>query len=230
MTELWPALTTALLTGFLGSAHCLGMCAGISGLFAVSVDVASLRGQLPMALTYNTGRMAGYVLLGAVVAAFGGRLVSVVPGIAAPIRLISGTIIVFIGLQVALDWRLLNLIERMGSVLWKGLAPIAGRLWPVTTLPRALGLGLVWGWLPCGLVYSVLLIAAASAEPLDGALIMLLFGIGTLPAMLMTGMSAAQMSHLMQGTFLRRGAGWLIVILGLLTLAFPLFGLLKGTN
>lgn len=230
MTEQLPALSAALLTGLLGSVHCLGMCAGISGLFAVSADVASLRSPLPRAVTYNSGRVASYVLLGALVAGFGHRIVAAVPGIAVPVRLISGAIIVLIGVQVALGWRLLNPVERMGSVLWSGLAPIATRLVPATTLRRAFGLGLVWGWLPCGLVYSVLLIAAASLNPVDGAMIMFAFGVGTMPAMLMTGIGAARVSRLMARTDLRRGAGWLIVILGLLTLVVPLFDMLTGQN
>ncbi len=221
MMDLAPSLSAALLAGLLGSAHCLGMCAGISGLFGVSAEVRSLRRQLPMAIAYNSGRVLTYALLGAIVAGFGGALVDSRPALARPVLLITGTVIILIGLQVAFNWRLLNPVERMGAVLWRKLAPIARHFVPVTSVPRALGLGLLWGWLPCGLVYSVLLIAATSVAPADGAAIMVAFGIGTMPAMVMTGLGAAQMSQLLRSRGTRLGFGLLIIILGVLTIAMP---------
>ncbi len=221
MSELLPILSAALLTGLLGSAHCLGMCAGISGLFGVSAEVRTLRRQLPMAIAYNGGRILTYALLGVIVASFGGALVEARPTLAGPILLITGTVIVLIGLQVAFNWRLLNPIERMGAVLWQKLSPIAKYFVPVTNVPRALGLGLLWGWLPCGLVYSVLLIAATSAKPSHGAATMIAFGLGTMPAMIMTGMGAAQLSSNLRRRGARLGFGLLIVALGVLTIAMP---------
>jgi len=222
MTELLPALSAALLAGLLGSAHCLGMCAGISGLFAVNASVATIREQLPLAFAYNLGRVFSYALLGIIVASFGSVVVKASPSLAGGIRILSGVIIILVGLKVAFDLRLLNPIERMGSTLWARIAPAAQRLVPVTNLPRALGLGLVWGWLPCGLVYSVLLIAATSAKPGDGAMIMLAFGAGTMPAMLMTGLGAAQLAQTLQRKGARIGLGLLIIALGLITIAAPL--------
>ena len=221
MTEFAPIISAALLTGLLGSAHCLGMCAGISGLFAVNAEISTLRRQLPMAIAYNAGRVLTYALLGAIVATFGGILVDARPTLARPILLITGTVIILIGLQVAFNWRLLNPLERMGAVLWQKLAPIAKHFVPVTSVPRAMGLGLLWGWLPCGLVYSVLLIAATSAAPLAGATTMLAFGIGTMPAMVLTGVGAAQLSAFMRRRAARLGLGLVIVALGVLTVAMP---------
>lgn len=221
MTELLPILSAALLTGLLGSAHCLGMCAGISGLFAVNAEIGTLKRQLPMAIAYNTGRVLTYALLGAVVATFGGALVEAKPTLARPILLITGTVIILIGLQVAFNLRLLNPIEKMGALLWKQLAPIAKHFVPVNSLPRALGLGLLWGWLPCGLVYSVLLIAATSAVPLAGAATMLAFGIGTMPAMVLTGVGTAQLSAFMRRRGARLGLGLVMVALGVLTIMMP---------
>jgi len=221
MTDLIPALMAALIAGLLGSAHCVGMCGGLSGLFAVNSSVASLRSQLPMALTYNLGRILSYAVLGIIVGSFGSVIVKVSPSIAGPIRFVSGAVIILIGLKVAFDWRFLNIVERMGSTLWSRIAPVAQRLVPVTSLPKALGLGLVWGWLPCGLVYSVLLIAATSAKPLSGAMVMFTFGVGTLPAMVMTGLGAAQLSRVMRRRGTRIGLGLLIVVLGVLTIAMP---------
>jgi sulfite exporter TauE/SafE len=144
------------------------------------------------------------------------------PGIASGVRILSGVVIVLVGLKVAFDLRMLLAIERMGASLWSRIAPLAKGLVPVTNLPRALGLGLVWGWLPCGLVYSVLLIAATSADSRDGAMIMLVFGLGTMPAMIMTGLGAARLAQVMRRKSARVGLGLLIVTLGLLTIAMPL--------
>ena len=217
----WPVLGAALLTGFLGSAHCLGMCAGISGLFAVNAGVSGLRRQLPKALTYNLGRLISYGALGAIVAGFGDVIVRLAPDVAGTIRLLTGIVIILIGLQVAFDWRFLAPVEKAGAALWEKLAPAARHFLPVTSGWRALGLGLLWGWLPCGLVYSALLMAAASGGPLQGAATMLVFGAGTLPAMVLTGVGASQLSRLLQRRWTRRAMGAFIVILGLMTIALP---------
>ena len=227
MTELVPALTAALLAGLLGSAHCLGMCAGISGLFAVNSGITTMRGQIPMAITYNVGRVVSYAVLGIIVGTFGSVIVKASPGLAGMIRFLSGVVIILVGLKVAFDLRLLNPLERMGGTLWSRIAPAAQRLIPVTSMPRAFGLGLVWGWLPCGLVYSVLLIAATSARPVNGAAVMIAFGVGTMPAMVLTGLGAAQLSQLMRRRSTRVGLGLLIVVLGALTIAMPLSGWLS---
>jgi sulfite exporter TauE/SafE len=184
-------------------------------------SAAGMRRQLPLAVTYNAGRLASYAVLGFVVAAVGARFAGLTPALAGPVRLAAGIVIILIGLQIAFDLRLLAWLERMGGRLWERIAPLAKGLMPVTSLPRALGLGLLWGLLPCGLVYSVLLVAATTAQPANGALIMLAFGLGTTPAMLLTGLGAARLSQLMQQRRTRLGAGLLIVVLGMLTIAMP---------
>ena len=221
MTELLPLLSAALLAGLLGSAHCLGMCGGISGLFAVNAGVATLRTQVPFALTYNAGRVVSYAVLGSIVGLFGSVIVKASPSVAVGIRLASGIIIILVGLKVAFDIRWLNAIERMGASIWSRIAPAAKGLVPVTSLPRALGLGLLWGWLPCGLVYSVLMIAATSAEPVSGAAVMVAFGVGTMPAMIMTGLGAARLAELMRRRSARLGMGLVIVAMGILTMISP---------
>jgi hypothetical protein len=228
MTESLPLLGAALVTGLLGSAHCLGMCGGISGLFAVNASAASTRRDLPMAITYNLGRVVSYVVMGAAVALLGQTLVDSIPRLAAPVRLLSGLLIVLVGLQVAFNWRALAPIEKAGASLWQRIAPAAQNLLPVTSKPRALGLGLLWGWLPCGLVYSVLLLAATTANALTGGLVMLAFGIGTMPAMIVTGLSASKLSTFMSRR--RLGAGLLIVVLGLATLAMPVMKLTAASG
>ena len=226
--DLVPLLSAAVLAGLLGSAHCLGMCAGISGLFAVNAATATLRASWPMALVYNGGRVVSYAVLGTIVAAFGSVVVKASPGLVGGIRLLSGAIIVLVGLKVAFDLRLLNAIERMGGTVWAKIAPAATKLVPVDNMPKALGLGLVWGWLPCGLVYSVLMLAATSAQPVSGAAIMTAFGIGTMPAMVLSGLGAARLAQFLRSRGARLGLGLLIVVMGLITMAMPLGSYLPG--
>ena len=159
-------------------------------------------------------------------AAVGSRFAALTPAVGKPVRLIAGAVIILIGLQIAFNFRALGFLERMGGAAWSRISPFAGRLLPVNSLPRALGLGLLWGLIPCGLVYSVLLVAATSASAPDGALIMLAFGVGTTPAMLLTGLGAARLAQLMQDRRTRLGAGLLIVMLGILTLWMPVTALL----
>lgn len=230
MTEFGPQLAAALGAGLLGSAHCLGMCAGISGLYALNAGGRSTTSNIPMALAYNLGRLLSYSMLGAVVGLFGGTLVEAIPRLAGPVRLLSGAVIVLIGLQIAFNWRLLQPLESMGAVVWKKVSPAAKGLLPVTTAPRALLLGLLWGLLPCGLVYSMLLIAATSADAMGGALTMLAFGAGTTPAMVLTGIGALRLTQMMSRRNTRLGAGVLIILVGLLTVAMPVSRLVEDGN
>jgi len=220
VSELLPVLSAALAAGLLGSAHCLGMCAGMSGLFAAGATAAAIRTQLPLAIAYNLGRVLSYALLGALVAMIGSTTVRVIPALAGPVRLASGALIILVGLQVAFNWRLLTAVEKIGAKIWHHLVPHAKGLIPATTVIRAGGLGLIWGWLPCGLVYSVLLLAATTAHPAGGGLVMVSFGLGTMPAMVLTGLSASKLSAFMSRN--RLGAGLLIVALGVATIAMPL--------
>ena len=187
-----------------------------------------MRASVPTAFVYNTGRVITYAVLGAIVAAFGSVIIKASPNLAVSIRMLSGIIIILVGLQVAFNLRALRVIERMGGSLWARIAPAAQKLVPVDSLPKAFGLGLIWGWLPCGLVYSVLMIAATSANPVGGAATMVAFGVGTMPAMMLSGLGAARVSTAMQRRGTRLGLGILVIVMGLLTIAMPLGKLLPG--
>lgn len=226
MIEWLPLFGTALLTGLLGSAHCLGMCAGISGVIAIGHDGAAAAPSPFLAGAYNAGRVLSYTAIGALVGGFGNAFVALVPTLTGPVRLIGGLLIVLIGLQVALRWQILAPLERAGLIVWQRVQPLASRALPVTSVPRAIGLGLLWGWLPCGLVYSVLLLAATTADAAAGAGTMLAFGIGTMPVMFLTGIGALRLSTTIGRR--RRTAGFLIVVMGLLTVAMPIQSLLFG--
>lgn len=223
MTELLPLLAAAFGAGLLGSAHCLGMCSGISGLFSVGATVQSLKTQVPLAIAYNVGRILSYAFLGVTVATIGGAAVGAIPNLAGPVRLASGLLIIVVGLQIAFNWRLLAPVEKFGAAIWNRLAPHAKGLIPAKNVMSAIGLGLFWGWLPCGLVYSALLLAAITADPAGGGLVMIAFGLGTMPAMIATGISAARVSAFIGRN--RVAAGVMIVVLGAATMAMPLMNI-----
>ncbi len=229
MTDtLSAALVSALLAGFFGSAHCFGMCGGISGLYAVKLEVVSLRRKLGLGLAYNGGRILGYALLGFLVAGVGKTIAALIPGLAGPVRIASGLIIILVGVQLAVDLKPLAALERGGALLWQRIAPGARTLLPVTNAGQAAALGVLWGFLPCGLVYSALMIAATSGDALAGSAVMLAFGLGTLPAMVLTGVGAAQLQAFMAKRWARRGAGLIVIALGLVTLWMPLAALFAG--
>ncbi len=228
MTDLLPTLAAAFAAGLLGSVHCLGMCGGISGLFAAGITISSIKTQLPLAIAYNLGRVMSYAFVGIVVAMMGSTTLSALPALAGPVRLAGGALIIVVGLQLAFNWRLLAAVENAGAVIWKRIVPLAKRMIPTTNVTKAAGLGLIWGWLPCGLVYSVLLLAATTAQALHGALVMIAFGLGTMPAMILSGLSASKLTAFMSRN--RLAAGLLIVLLGLATLAMPVMNLGSGSS
>ena len=193
-------------------------------------SVSGISRQLPMALVYNLGRVLSYAVLGLIVAMLGKQLVDLIPALAGPVRLAAGLIMILVGLQIAFQWRFLGPIETTGAKLWNLVSPLARRLLPVSSLPRALGLGLLWGLLPCGLVYSVLLIAATSGEAAYGAVTMLAFGAGTTPAMLATGLGAARLSQWTRQRRTRLWLGLLVVLIGVITLLMPVLHFLPASG
>ena len=129
MTDvLIAAAGAAFVAGFFGSAHCVGMCGGIAGLFAVKLEIAALSRRLVFALLYNVGRLLGYALLGFLAAGIGESIAGVLPVIAGPVRVASGLLIVLVGLQLAFDWRPLDILERGGARVWQRIAPMARSL------------------------------------------------------------------------------------------------------
>jgi len=213
---------TALMVGLLGSTHCLGMCGGIVG--ALNMDIAQSRQsnqtRLLRHFTYNAGRIVSYSIAGAV-AGFVGLMASQMSlGNVAPYgRFIAGLFMIALGLYLADWWRILSVTEKIGLHIWKRIQPLGQRFLPVKTPLQAFGLGLVWGWLPCGLVYSVLALAAATTSPRQGALIMLSFGLGTLPMLVAMGAAASFLTKLVRRPLVRQITGACIILFGLYTCA-----------
>lgn len=213
----------AFIVGLLGGVHCVGMCGGIVATLSFGLP-AEARGRwqalLPWQLAYNSGRIISYVLAGALFGGIG-ALASHWIAIHEAQRVLlvaSGVMMIVIGLYLGGWWFGVLRLERVGAKVWRWIEPVGRRLLPVRSSRQALALGLVWGWLPCGLVYSVLIWAIASGSALQGALLMLGFGLGTLPNLLAMGLFASQLARWAQQSWLRHLAGALVAGFGLLNL------------
>lgn len=219
MAELLPLLVSALVLGLLGGGHCIGMCGGLMGALTLAIPAEQRQRRLGLLLAYNLGRIASYGLAGLLIGAAGWALAS--GPAATALRLLAGLLLIAMGLYLAGWWSGLTRIEGIGRLLWRRLEPLARRLLPVRNAPRALLLGALWGWLPCGLVYSTLLWAASQGDALDSALLMLAFGLGTLPVLLATGLAAERLTALLRRRGVRIAGGLLVILFGLWTLPGP---------
>lgn len=209
----------AFLIGFLGSSHCVGMCGGIVGALGLSTAPERRRdGRPDLALLagYNSGRILSYVTAGALAGGLGAALAWA--HLETPLRIVAALLLIALGLYLSGAWKILARLEAAGQGLWNRLQPLARPLLPVRHLHQAVALGALWGWLPCGLVYSTLAWAAASASPAGGALIMLCFGLGTFPALLATGLFAGELGRFARNAGIRAGSGALVAGFGLWTL------------
>jgi hypothetical protein len=223
-------LPATFLAGFLGSAHCLGMCGAIVVLF--EEQAPGTAGKSRRRLYYNVGRLGFYSLLGAIAAA-GGSLLAKSAGADKGLmllRIAAALLVIVLGLRLLMDWRALQFIERGGARLWRGLSPLARHVLPASTPPRALAAGFIWGALPCGLVYSAVAIAATSGSVVHGMLVMLAFWMGTMPALWLAGASAAKIARWKSQPVVRRFAGLILVLVGAVALAFPLQRMLSGQS
>ena len=216
MLEL--SLASAFLVGLLGGGHCAGMCGGIVG--AVSLSLPGSRPRIGFLLAYNLGRIASYGAAGLLAGAIGASsffLDHVLP-VERVLYALASVMLILLGLYLAGIWRGVVVLETVGGKLWRQVQPWSKRFLPVRTLPQALALGSIWGWLPCGLVYSVVVAALATGSPWRGATLMLAFGLGTLPALLAMGMAAVRMRAVLQNVWVRRLSGLAVIGFGLLGL------------
>jgi sulfite exporter TauE/SafE len=242
--SLLPALLPPFLVGLAGSVHCVGMCGGIVGALSAATPVPAppraaavipirpLAAAVPAArvLAYNGGRIASYMVAGAVAGSLAGgaaRLTQL-----ASLQLIfywmANLMLVALGLYLMDAWHGLLRLEAAGQKAWRRLLPLLKLLLPMDSAPKALALGALWGWLPCGMVYSVLLTALMSGSAASGAAVMLAFGLGTLPMLFGLGMAGASLRRHAQRPALRRGAGLLVLGFGMLGLARASLGVSLG--
>lgn len=219
-------LISALLLGLLGSGHCLGMCGGFMSALALTLPHEQSHQRHTLLLSYNLGRLMSYGLAGTLAGLLGWVLVST--PLAIIVRSVAALLLILMGLYLSGWWSGLRHIEKIGQGLWKKLQPITQRLLPMNTHPRALLLGLLWGWLPCGLVYSTLLWAATQGNALHSLWLMLAFGLGTTPVLFVTGLAAKQMELLLKKQSIRQLGGALIILLGLWSLLGTQYHSLMG--
>jgi uncharacterized protein len=220
-------LSSAFLLGFFSTLHCIGMCGGIIGALSLSLPVA-IRNNKPklfsFVLAYNLGRIISYSAAGLIAGAVGtGVLQSA--GFDqghAILRLIGIAMMVAIGLYLTGWLPQLASIEKIGIPIWKGLEPIGRKLVPVASLPKALAYGLIWGWLPCGLVYFVLIWALTAGDAIHGALTMLAFGLGTLPTLITAGFMTSWITRFAHSSRARQVVGLLIIAMAIGSLFIPM--------
>lgn len=222
--ELMPVLVTAFTAGILGSGHCFGMCGGIAGGFGALAGPAGGGSRFVPALLFNGGRVASYAILGAVTALLlggAGQMLDI-PRWARILRVVTALMILLIGLRFLLNVRWLDPLEKAGAGVWNRVRPLAARLSGSQGAGSRLLLGLCWGLIPCGLVYSVLLTAASTGKFIEGASVMLAFGLGTLPSMLGMAWMSPVLSSFMRDRWVRRLIGFSLVLLAAWTLGMIL--------
>ena len=219
VADLAPLLISALILGLLGGGHCLGMCGGLMGALTLAIPPEQRGRRLQLLLAYNLGRILSYASAGLLFGLAGWAVAS--SPAAMLLRIVAGLLLISMGLYLGGWWSGLTRIEALGRGLWRHIQPVASRLLPVSSLPRALLLGALWGSLPCGLVYSTLLWAASQGDALDSGLLMLAFGLGTWPVLLATGMAAERLTALLRRRGVRMAGGLLVILFGLWTLPGP---------
>lgn len=202
---------SALLLGLSGAGHCLGMCGGIAGALQLG------GGGPGLSLAYHAGRIASYAALGGLLGLAAGSIDT--QAWTASLRYLAGFLLIGMGLYVGGWWRGMQVLERAGQWIWRPVQRLGSHLLPANTWPRALLLGLCWGLLPCGLIYSSLALSATAGSAAGAAVMMLLFGIGTLPAMLAVSLGATGLQALLRRRGLQAGIALMLIAGGVWTVA-----------
>jgi len=213
-------LTAAFIMGLMSSTHCLGMCGGISVALGMGVQNtnASIFQKFSRLFAHNIGRILCYALLGLLAGAISQAFAFAFQPIALYLRIVSGVMLIAMGCYIAQWWMGLTVLERVGQQLWRKVAPRMSIFQPASRLRNAFMLGLCWGLLPCGLVYSALIWTAASRNAMQSAVLMLFFGLGTLPAMVASGYGGNQLKLLLQNGSVRVVVALLLGFLGVWTI------------
>jgi len=213
---MFDIIITAFVLGLMGAGHCLGMCGGVAAALAFGIDSDSSARRLTILLSYNIGRITSYAAMGAVAAYASGHVQDLTP---VPIlRIVSGLVLIAMGFYLAGWTGWILVLERSGSKLWQYLSPLGKKLMPVKSIPAAFLFGTVWGWLPCGLVYSVLVYAATQVTALKGATVMLAFGLGTIPAVLLGAVAATSVRRWLAKKYIKWGIAFAFIAYGIYTL------------
>ena len=218
---------TAFTIGLMGGVHCVGMCGGIVGAlsFATQQNKGAKKTSLfTLLFAYNFGRLFSYSLAGGVMGSVGWLLAqwTDIHYMQLVMQLIAGIFMLMMGLYISGWWMGLLKLEKIGGMVWQYVQPVAQKILPVKNSLQAISLGLLWGWLPCGLVYSVLIWSVSAGSFQQGALLMLCFGLGTLPNLLAMGLFANQLKLFVQKQTVRYMAGAMVILFALWNIALAL--------
>lgn len=217
----------AFIAGLLGGIHCVGMCGGIVAALTFGIDSAnksnstqSKKELYPYLLAYNSGRLLSYTFAGLLVGGISmlATNLPILHNIQFSLQIFAAFFMIALGLYIGGWWVGLRKIEKVGGVIWKRIEPISRQFIPVKTPFQALILGLLWGWLPCGLVYSILFWSISTGSAIEGGLLMLSFGLGTLPMLLAMGFFAAGLTSFIRKNWVRYLAGSIIISFGIFSL------------
>lgn len=208
-------LGALFLAGLLGGGHCAAMCGGIAGALS-----GRQQAGLGLQLAYNLGRIASYAAAGALAGAVGAlAFVHDILPLQLALYVAANLVLIALGLYLGGWSPMLTRLEGPARWLWKYISPLASRLLPADTLPRALGVGALWGWLPCGLTHAGLALALLSGGPLQGGAMMAAFGLGTLPNLLAAGLAWRRLRGWLKGRVGRWLSGGLVLGFGVAGLA-----------
>lgn len=208
------SLFSAFFIGLASGLHCVAMCGGISGALGY---VAGKKQPLRV-VAYNAGRITSYTVIGFIVGSTGWLLQK--DGVLSHIVLqtISGVLLILIGIQVSGFRQMLYYLEKAGFFLWRYLSPLGKTLLPVDNLMKAWMFGFLWGWLPCGLVYSALAWSVSAGSPGKSAVLMAAFGLGTLPWLLLTAIGGQNLAFLMRRPQIKIALALCLMTVGVYTL------------
>lgn len=224
--DLLPQLLAAFVLSLLGGLHCAGMCGGFIGALQMNRprDVPASH----LAAGYHLGRITSYTAAGALAGTIGGTLYAadVLP-VQVGLLIVGSVMLVAIGLAMFGESRWLKRIEPLGAGLWRIVGPWARRVYPPRSGWQSYVAGLAWGWIPCGMVYAALPLALVAGGPLQGALVMLAFGLGTLPNLLLVDVVATRPAFAASGSggVLASARTWLRPFAGAVLLVFAASGL-----
>lgn len=224
-TALALSYPAAFIIGLLGSTHCLGMCGGISASLSMTLPLGQgfrMR-QALLLLGFNGGRIGSYVLLATIAALASTSAAAQWSALGPLFRTLAGLLLIAMGMSMGQWWQGIHQVERVGAPVWRRLQPLTAKVLPVRNPAQALALGALWGWLPCGLVYSTLGWAMLQPTVSSAAATMLFFGLGTLPSMLATGLAAGTVQSLRSHRGFRAGSGLLMIAFGIWTLPWAVF-------
>lgn len=216
----WALFLAAFSMGLFGSPHCLGMCGGIVTAFGLSMQHVSDSKKNGLILTYHFGRLISYSLLGLIASLVGVAIFQSIMSNSAP-RIVLGAVLVLIGLAM-LGLPLFNQLEKIGMRFWQSLAPIRKKVFPIDSFGKALFAGLLWGFLPCGLVYGALMMAIAGNNIATGAALMFVFGLGTMPMLIATQKTVGMLQSSIKNFRLRQINGVIMILSGLAVIFIPM--------